>query len=139
MNLEESPGFLLNKLAHQLTERLDKRLQQHGVSISQWAILALLWSADGLSQYELQQRLGVQGATITGLLNRMARLDLILRRKDESDRRIQRIFLTPRARSLERILWREAQEVNEQALSGFSPEEKALFLRLIIWASANLF
>lgn len=137
MDFAESPGLLINKLAHVMSLDMDRRLKVHDVTISQWAILKQIWQQEGRSQVELQELLGLDGATITGLVQRMIHLDLIQRRPDPSDRRVQRVFLTERGRALEQITKTLEETVNSQALKGFSTDERSFFIRLLIRALQN--
>jgi DNA-binding MarR family transcriptional regulator len=138
VNLFESPGFLLNKLAHAMAIELERQLKVYDVTTAQWAILAVLWQQEGISQVELQELMGVEAAAITGVLQRMMRLDLVQRRVDPIDKRIQRVFLTERGRALEQVLIPLAEEVNTHALSGFSIDEQAFFVRLLQRALHNV-
>src|SRR5690349_20693024 len=116
MNLEESPGFLIAKLAHAMHVDLDRRLKVHGVTLSQWKLLLHLWRCEGRSQVELQELLGLERATITGLVQRMAAQGWVQRRTDPHDRRVQRVFLTERGRALEPIANSLVEEVSMQVL-----------------------
>ena len=138
MNLEESPGFLINKLAHAMHVDLDRRLKVHGVTLSQWKILLHLWRREGRSQVELQEQLGLERATITGLVQRMAAQGWVERRADPHDRRVQRVFLTERGRALEPIANSLVEEVNAQAVEGFSTDEREFFMRLLVRALCNV-
>ena len=138
MNLEESPGVLSHKLAHALHVELDRRLKVHGVTLSQWKILIYLWRREGRSQVELQEQLGLERATITGLLQRMCLQGWVLRRTDPDDRRVQRVFLTERGRALEPVANSLVEEVNNQALEGFSADEREFFIRLLMRALGNV-
>jgi DNA-binding MarR family transcriptional regulator len=138
MNLQESPGFLAYKLAHAIHVELDRRLKVHGVTLSQWKILMHLWRHEGRSQVELQEQLGLERATITGLLQRMTSQGWVLRRVDPHDRRVQRVFLTERGRALEPIANSLVEEVNMQALEGFSADEREFFIRLLVRALGNV-
>lgn len=138
MNLFESPGFVINKLAHAIALELERRLKVYEVTTSQWAILAVLWQREGIAQVELQELLRVEAAAITGVLQRMVRLDLVQRRVDPNDKRIQQVFLTERGRRLEQVLAPLAEEVNTHALSGFSIDEQVFFVRLLLRALHNM-
>ncbi|UUZ89967.1 MarR family transcriptional regulator [Paenibacillus sp. P25] len=137
MNLFESPGFLINRLAHLMANELDARLKKHGVTISQWAVLSLLNEREGVPQVEIQQKLGIEGATVTGLLQRMEKSGFIRRDADLQDRRVQRVFMTDLSRSLTDLLTAEAEAVNEKTLQGFTSDEKAFFLRMVVRAMQN--
>jgi DNA-binding MarR family transcriptional regulator len=138
MNLEKIPGFLAYKLAHAIHVELDRRLKVHGVTLSQWKILMQLWKREGRSQVELQEMLGLERATITGLLQRMDSQGWVQRRTDPHDRRVQRVFLTERGRALEPIANSLVEEVNNQALEGFSTDEREFFIRLFVRALRNV-
>lgn len=138
MNLHQSPGFLINKLAHIMQMELEHRLQEYGVTTSQWAILALLWKKEGLSQVEIQQMLGLEKATVTGLVQRMSRAHFVYKATDAHDKRINRVFLTEKGRQLEELLVPHAKSVNELALKGFSHEETERFIEFIMKAIRNV-
>ena len=125
MNLEESPGFLLNKLAHAMHVDLDRRLKVHGVTLSQWKVLLHLWRREGLSQVELQEQLGLERATITGLLQRMTAQEWVQRRTDPHDRRVQRVFLTERGRALITTLEQRRADAQIAVMEYLSVEEQA--------------
>ncbi len=138
MNLEQSPGFLINKLAHAMHVDLDRRLKVHGVTLSQWKILLHLWRREGRSQVELQEQLGLERATITGLIQRMTLQGWVQRCTDPHDRRVQRVFLTERGRALEPVVSSLVEEVNARALEGFSADEREFFMRLLMRALCNV-
>jgi DNA-binding MarR family transcriptional regulator len=137
VDFAESPGLLINKLAHAMTLGMDRRLKSCDVTMSQWAILKQLWRQEGRSQVELQELLSLEAATVTGLIQRMTHLGLVQRRPDPTDKRVQRVFLTERGRALEQITAVFEEEVNAHALEGFSADEQAFFLRLLTRALQN--
>lgn len=137
MDFAESPGLLINKLAHAMALDMDRRLKSYDVTMSQWAMLKQLWRQEGRSQVELQSSLGLDGATVTGLVQRMTHLGLIQRKPDLSDKRVQRVFLTEKGRALEQITATLEEEMNAHALEGFSFDERAFFLRLLTRALQN--
>ena len=137
MDSVESPGLLINRLAHAMALDMDRRLKNYEVTMSQWSVLKQLWQQEGRSQVELQELLGLDGATVTGLVQRMAHLGLIQRRPDPLDKRVQRVFLTERGQSLEQITAVFDEEVNAHALAGFSADECVFFIRLLTRALQN--
>jgi DNA-binding MarR family transcriptional regulator len=138
MDSFESPGMLINKLAHAMALDMDRRLRAAGVTLSQWFVLKQLWRQEGRSQAELQELLDLERATVNGLIQRMARSGLIECKPDPGDRRVQRIFLTERGRALKHITSSLEEEVNAHALQGFSGDEQAFFIRLLMRALHNV-
>jgi DNA-binding MarR family transcriptional regulator len=137
MDSFESPGMLINKLAHAMALEMDRRLKAAGVTLSQWFVLKQLWRQEGRSQVELQELLDLERATVNGLIQRMVRSELIECKPDPRDRRVQRIFLTERGRALKQITPSFEEEVNARALQGFSEDERAFFTRLLMRALHN--
>ena len=138
MDSFESPGMLIHKLAHAMALDMDRRLKAAGVTLSQWFVLKQLWRQEGKSQVELQELLDLERATVHGLIQRMARSELIECIPDPSDRRVQRIFLTERGRALKQITPSLEEEVNAHASQGFSEDERAFFIRLLSRALHNM-
>lgn len=137
MDSLESPGMLINRLAHAMALDMDRRLRASGVTLSQWFVLKQLWRQEGRSQVELQELLDLERATINGLIQRMARAGLIYTKPDLSDKRVQRIFLTERGQALKQITPAFEEEVNARTLAGFSEDERAFFIRLLTRALYN--
>lgn len=119
----ESIGYLVNVLAREIRQGLNRRLQEHGASAGQWPILLFLWETDGLTQKELGERIPFEGATIARTLDRMTRDGLVRRERDPSDRRRVQVWLTDEGLALKDVLIPRAREAIGMALDGFEPEE----------------
>lgn len=125
--IEDCISFLLGKAYQQVQQAAKQRLGVHGVTPTQYALLRVLWERDGQTGAELGERLLLDSATITGLLDRLERAEMIERRADRQDRRVNRIFATARARELQPILDRAMDEVNVSFLAGIDPAEQGRF------------
>ena len=136
MDFANEPGALVARLAHTLAHELDKKLRVYGVTFSQWTLLKQVWQKEGRSQVEIQEILGLEAATVTGLLQRLTNLDLVCRQPDPTDKRVQRVYLTERGRALE-YMTRPLGEVRERMLKGFTPDERDFFVRLLSRALHN--
>lgn len=90
--------LVLFEVALAWRNELDKRLKPLGLSQAKWRVLAhLSLSETPLKQTELAHRLGVEGPTLVGLLDRLAKDNWITRVDQTSDRRSKVIQLTPKA------------------------------------------
>lgn len=137
MEAFESPGMLINRLAHAMSLDMERRLRAYEVTLSQWFVLKQLWRQEGKSQVELQELLDLERATVNGLVQRMIRGGLVQSKPDPEDRRVQRIFLTERGRALQKITPAIEEEVNACVLQGFSDDERTFFIRLLVRALHN--
>ena len=129
--IEACVSFLLGKAYQQVTQDAKQRLAPFGVTPVQYAVLKLLWQRDGQSGAALGERLRLDSATITGLLDRLGRAGLVERRPAPHDRRAQHIYLTGRGRALEAPLDREMDALNAAVFGQFSPTD-AERLRLLL-------
>lgn len=96
--LEDHPGILLKKAARLLEQVANKKLNTLGVTHAQTVILIRLWEKDGLNQVELAQSAGLDQSTVVRLLDRMERDELLIRVRNESDRRVFNFYLTAKAK-----------------------------------------
>ncbi|WP_282610563.1 MarR family winged helix-turn-helix transcriptional regulator [Pelagibius sp. Alg239-R121] len=113
--VEDCISFLIGKAAQQIARRSREKLASHGVTPTQYAVMKVLWENEPQSGSEMGSRLQMDSATITGVIDRLEAADLVERRPDPSDRRIHRLFLTRRGRSLQKPLDRAMDELNAEA------------------------
>jgi DNA-binding MarR family transcriptional regulator len=127
----QSAGYLTNHLARLFAHALHERIRPLGLAPAQFMTLLELWAEDGLTQRDLVERLDVEQATMANTLARMARDGLVVRRPHPQDGRAQQVWLTQKARDLERPATAAARAVNQTALEGFSDDERLQLLGLL--------
>ena len=129
--IEESLGYLINRVAREFAARLAVELRPHDVGIGQWAVLLHLWSADGMSQAQLARRVAIEQPTMVRTIDRMERDGLVTRSPDPHDRRASRISLTERGWALRDRLLPLAGEVNRAATATLTEQEVVTLRRLL--------
>jgi len=97
----------------------------------QQLILELLEEEEGLSAGDIVEKLTLDRATLSGVLDRMARNGWISKNSDHKDRRFIRVYLTDKSREMKPLLVKEREMANEEALADLSLEEKILLKRLL--------
>lgn len=127
----QSAGYLINHVARIFARGLTARIKPLGLTTGTFPALLELWDTDGLTQKQLVERLDIEQATMANTLARMERDGLILRKKDVSDGRVQRIWLTEQARGLRNSAILAAIEENAGELSGLTADERAQFVTLM--------
>lgn len=109
-----------------------------GVRQARLELLAQLRHADEVSQAALQQRLGVDGASITRTLKTLEAEGLVARRSDPRDNRFTLVALTEDGRRLvEDVIARRAP-FEALVTDGLSPDELAVFRRCLERMRANV-
>ncbi len=129
--IEDCLAFRLGK-AYQHVNRLSRqRLAPYDVTPVQFAALMALWERNGQSGAELGERLRLDSATVTGIVDRLQRAAMITREPHPEDRRINRLMLTARGRELEAELTRVMEELNREILAALSPADAPGFLSAV--------
>ena len=123
--------FLLAKAYQKAHGDFKKRLHSYGLTPIQHLVLEALWDEDGLSVGDIGKRLVFDGATLSGVLDRLAAGGWVLKQSDAVDKRMLRICLTRKSKDLETELSVVRNKTNEDLLARFSLEEKVLLKRLL--------
>lgn len=129
--IEDSLGYLVNRVARLMAQQLGDELRPAGVGIGQWAVLMFLWAQDGMSQAELSRVVAIEPPTMVRNIDRMVRDGLVRREGDPKDGRITRIYLTDRGRSLKDQLVPKAAGVNAAILGRLTASEGRMLQRLL--------
>jgi len=121
-------GALLRTADMAFNRVLREQLARHDITYSQFQHLWQLWHSDGLPQFELSRRIGIETASSTAVIDQLERRGLIRRRRDPADRRRINVTLTAAGRALQAPLTECAAAVNALARQGLSRNEvSALF------------
>ena len=123
--------FLLAKAYQKAHGDFKQRIQSYGLTPIQHLILEVLWGEDGLSATDIGKKLVLDGATLSGVLDRLAVGGWILKESDTEDKRVLRNYLTPKSKELKPKLSEARDQTNEDLLKTFSIEEKVLLKRLL--------
>ena len=129
--IEESLGYLVNRVARSMAHDLAEELRPAGIGIGQWAVLLFLWARDGQSQAELSRVVAIEPPTMVRTIDRMVRDGLVTRVPDTADGRISRIHLTDRGRSLRDALIPMAMAVNARYLGRLTASERRTLRSLL--------
>jgi DNA-binding MarR family transcriptional regulator len=123
---------------HALAQASTSVFARHGVYEGQQFVLRLLWREDGLTPGQLARQLGLSTPTVTRAATRMEAAGLLRREPHPGDRRLVRLWLTPRGRELEGVIGPEMQALTEQTLAGFTGAERTELVRALRRIHANL-
>ncbi len=108
---------LLARAAHVLIQDFATELRQRGVSLPVWRVLAALVAHPGETVTGLAEACLLQQPTMTKLLDRMVRDGLVTRAPDARDRRVTRVTLTPRGKTLAAELVTLAERYEAEVLA----------------------
>lgn len=98
--LDRQLCFALYATSRAVTKAYAKLLDELGVTYPQYLVLLLLWEDDGLSIQQIADRLELEGATTTPLVQRMEKLGLLTRKRSSEDERRLEVCLTNAGRAM---------------------------------------
>ena len=122
-DIEASVGFLLAKAYQKLFARFRDLLAPYNITPQQFALLAFLWRQDGLSQVELAEKTEVDRTTLSGLIDRLEKQELVRRQPNPGDRRAWLVTLTAAGRELEKVLPPLVIQLRQQVSRKLSSDE----------------
>ncbi len=122
VRLLESHNLMLAEIRRRLSD---------AATMPRFDLLANLEGEDGQTLAALSRRMLVTAGNLTGLVDRAERDGVVQRRADPRDRRLSRVFLTPKGRALiTGLLPHHAEQVGE-LLSGLDAGERRELRRLL--------
>ena len=100
-------------------------LNDFNITIPQFTALQILIYNGELTIGELSQKMALACSTITDLIDRMQKSELVIRKKDEKDKRIVRIEVLPIGHEIVQKVLEKRVQFLETKTAGLTKEEKA--------------
>ncbi|MDY0372451.1 MAG: MarR family transcriptional regulator [Sphaerochaetaceae bacterium] len=104
----------------------------------QYYLLMLLGKSEGLSQREIASHLLIKPSTLTVMIKRLMKNELIERKKDPHDGRILRVYITVKGRHVLEEATQKFAQIEEETFAGFSSEDRLKFESLGLQIRDNL-
>src|ERR1700744_1901689 len=130
--------FTLGELQRLVRAYADKQPARYVITRAQWAVLAKVERTEGLKQSELAEQMEMQPITLTRLVDRLCDNGWIERRGDDTDRRVNRLYLRKAARPLLAKLSGLRSEITGTAIEGISPADANRLLAQLEAIKENL-
>jgi MarR family transcriptional regulator, organic hydroperoxide resistance regulator len=123
--VEEHLLYLLARVSHVLSSEFHHQLRRRGIAVPVWRVLSSLTGSKGETVTGLAEVCLLQQPTMTKLLDRMVRDELVARSQDARDRRVVRVALTPKGEALAAELTRAAEQHEASVLARFPDIENS--------------
>src|SRR5262249_6623279 len=93
-------GLHLQRTARVVGQAFERAMQDAGGSASTWQVLLSIRGREWGAQAKIAAAMGITGATLTHHLNALESQGLVRRWREEGNRRVQRVELTPEGDAL---------------------------------------
>lgn len=134
MELNQCINYLLTTSQHRVFQEVSKRLEPFDVTPVQYGVLYCLWKDDKTTPKEIAAELKLENSTISGILDRMEKKDLLKRQVSIEDRRYIEVVLTEKGAALEKPVLDTIDTANIDILADIPDEEQQILkknLRLL--------
>jgi MarR family transcriptional regulator, organic hydroperoxide resistance regulator len=131
-------GKLLRRAHRTYSRKLQDELAVHRVSLAQYLHLRELWELNGITQVELSQKVGIEKASSTTVLDALEKEGLIFRVRNSEDRRKVNVYLTPAGQKIRDVLGPAAKGVAALAVSDLSASELDILFSVLNKMITNL-
>lgn len=100
LNIEDQLCFALYSTSRAITKQYALLLESLGITYSQYLAMMVLWKQDGILVQKIAKNLEIDQATATPLVQRLEKLNLVIRKRSVDDERKVQIFLTKKGKAL---------------------------------------
>ncbi|MEV4279737.1 MarR family winged helix-turn-helix transcriptional regulator [Actinoplanes xinjiangensis] len=122
--LTERANFLLSQLGFHVAQTFAARLAPLGITPHHFGLLMHLDRAEGGTQQQLADAVGVHRKVMVGLIDDLEQRGLVERRRHPADRRAHALYLTAAARDLLPRARAVADRHEEELLAVLGPGER---------------
>ena len=123
--------YLVNRVGQQFIAGIAPVLNEAGVDIQSWRVLIALYQRGGQPVGALSDLTSINFSTLSRVLDRMEKKDLVRRRRGAADGRSFTIELTDHGREVTERIVPRAAELEARATGDFSEAELATLRQLL--------
>jgi DNA-binding MarR family transcriptional regulator len=120
------PEFLElhSKTTKALRAAADAAVRRHGLRLGQDHLLATLWERDGLTPGAIAAAVNVTTPAVTKAAARMVEAGLLVRRRDDRDNRLVRLWLTDAGHALQQPIEAERRWLEDTVTADLTKAER---------------
>ena len=139
LDLADYLPYLVNRVGTIIADQFGQEaLAAHGLSIAMWRVMAVLSSAGAQRQIDLAELTSIGASTLSRLVTRLIRLDLVSRTRSASSNREVAVKLSAKGEALVGRLIPIAKAYEATAIAGLPPQELAVLKRCLRRVYCNM-
>jgi len=123
--------WLLHRAAQRMRGATSEQADKHGLQLRDYIVLSALAITPNLTQGEIGKALGLDKTTLMSQLDRLERMDLVVRRSDPRDRRARIPEITEAGNALRAKVASACASAEAAVLNDFSQDQVKVFRRML--------
>lgn len=128
---QECVFHLLSKVARAGSRRWQSEMEQHGLTAVQAKVLIFMQDLSQPTSQQLGEYCGLDAASLTGVVDRLIKLDFLQRIPDLKDRRVNRIDYTKTGKTLAKKIKQKQEPANLDFMTKLSEKEQKQLRNLL--------
>ncbi|KKW70672.1 MarR family winged helix-turn-helix transcriptional regulator [Lactococcus cremoris] len=125
--LLHNPSVLFALRADGISKQMKKRGNRNGAQ----GLLVELWNKDGLTNAEIAELLDIKPSSVTAQVKQLEEAEMVIRKQDENDKRVNRIFLTEKGREAQETRDTMHNDISETIFGNLTDEEQKQLANLM--------
>jgi len=125
LSISDIFNIVIGRTTNTVNRKLQREFKRVNLAITheQWTLLSALWEEDGQTQQALSAKTFRDKTSVTRLIDKLEKQNLVIRIPDKTDQRINLIYLTSQGKTLEKITEPVLNEVYKKAIQGISEKD----------------
>lgn len=124
MNLEQSWGYTLSKIAQEMDRRFSESLSSYAIDSRDYGILLTLVNHDSMTQINISETMLIDRTTVGQLIDTLESKGFVKRQQNPKDRRQNLIVLTNEGKTLVAKMWQEMHQVEQGVIANLAVWQK---------------
>ena len=125
--LLHNPSVLFALRADEISKQMKNRGNRNGAQ----GLLVELWNKDGLTNAEIAELLDIKPSSVTAQVKQLEEAEMVIRKQDENDKRVNRIFLTEKGREAQETRDTMHNDISETIFGNLTDEEQEQLANLM--------
>lgn len=139
-DLENIVNHRIAMLASLAKRQIFKIIAENNLDITpeQWVVMHFLWKENGLSIGEIARKSKKDFANVTRIVERLAKMGYVTKRKSKKDGRSFNVFILPKADEIRNDIEKCWKQASETALNGITDSEQQYLIDIFDKIEKNI-
>ncbi|MGG0849147.1 MarR family winged helix-turn-helix transcriptional regulator [Peribacillus simplex] len=131
MELKDCMNFLLSASQNKVFKYFSKLLEEFGVTPAQYGVLNCLWREGQLSPKQIGEMVYLEAPTVSGILDKLQKAELIERSVDPKNRRNVLVMATQKSKEIRDEVEAATIKLNNKVLQNLSDNDKVVLKKAL--------